>query len=211
MTGPRRGHACPAQPPASSACPPTSCTTPASPGGDPRRGATTRPPATPGTTNRSSQRQATRQGVSLALQEDKITDIQTPLLDRGARDTPTLPRYGHLGRAEGEGAFCRVQRRACWGALRADRYCARALRWLAAGCSGSLPGLDTGPGASGAAACSGEADAASSPGRLAYGRQRELAQPVQQAFHDRKVHAADHVGVHGGEGAERAVGEDQPG
>src|SRR5260370_149578 len=47
-------------------------------------------------------------------------------------------------------------------------------------------------------------------GRRAYGGQAELTEPVEQAFHDRLVHAADHVGVHGGEGAERAVGEDQP-
>jgi hypothetical protein len=54
-------------------------------------------------------------------------------------------------------------------------------------------------------------DAAASLGRVEHGGIAEPAQPFQQPFHDRQVHAADQGGVLGGQGAERAVGQRQPG
>ena len=54
-------------------------------------------------------------------------------------------------------------------------------------------------------------DAAASLGRVEHGGVGEPAQPLQQPFHDRQVHAADQSGVLGGQGAERAVGQGQPG
>jgi hypothetical protein len=57
-----------------------------------------------------------------------------------------------------------------------------------------------------------QANAASALGRLIHGGQADPAQPFQQALHDGQVHAAaDHGGVLRGEGAERAVGQGQPG
>jgi hypothetical protein len=63
---------------------------------------------------------------------------------------------------------------------------------------------------SGRGACR-QAHAASSLGAVGPRSEPQLAQAVEQALHDRKVHAADNSGVFLGEDAKWAVGQGQPG